>query len=161
MVDKTGRVVVTFGADNSVYCAASNDSGKTFAPPVLVAGPRTGSLSLGMRRGPRIALADGGNTVVIAAVYGRQGKGQDGELMAFRSRDGAKTWSRPAPVNDVPGAAREGLHALAAAPDGKTLACAWLDLRGPQGSETRIYSSLSHDGGATWEAEPLGVSVTG
>lgn len=154
-VGAQGRVVVTFGAGDAVYCAASSDSGKTFAPPVLVASSPTGHLSLGMRRGPRIALADGGKTVVITATYGREGKGQDGELLAWRSVNGARTWGKPIAISDVPGAAREGLHALAASPDGKTLACAWLDLRGPEGSGTRIYSSVSRNSGATWEPNRL------
>jgi hypothetical protein len=54
-------------------------------------------------------------------------------------------------VNDVPGAAREGLHAMAAAPDG-TLACVWLDMRG---RGTTLYGSFSRDDGATWSRNQL------
>jgi hypothetical protein len=50
-------------------------------------------------------------------------------------------------VNDAPGAATEGLHALAS--DGKgVLFAAWLDKRSGRG--TKLYGSRSRDGGATW-----------
>ena len=142
-VAENGTIYIAFGAGDAVYCSVSRDGGGTFAAPVKVA--ETGKLALGMRRGPRIALA--GKTVVISAVYGQQGKGQDGALFAWHSNDGGKTWGGPARVSDAPGAAREGLQAMSASPDGKIVACAWLDLRA---KGTQIYSSLSHDGGMTW-----------
>lgn len=141
-VGNSGNVYVAFGASDTVYCAASRDAGRTYAPPVQVGS--AGVLALGMRRGPRIAVA--GRSVVLSAVYGRQGRGRDGDIRAWRSRDGGRSWQGPATVNDVPGAAREGLHAMAAAPDG-TLACVWLDLRN---RGTEIRAAVSPDGGATW-----------
>jgi hypothetical protein len=102
-----------------------------------------------MRRGPRIAVA--GRALVVTAVYGREGKGRDGDILAWRSIDGGKTWSGPSRVNDVAGSAREGLHAMAGGPAGQ-LACAWLDLRQ---KGTRIYGSTSKDGGKTWAANTL------
>jgi hypothetical protein len=143
----SGKVYVTYGAGNTVYCSVSGDGGKTYGGPVKVA--EAGSLSLGMRRGPRVAATD--KAVVITAVYGQQGKGRDGEVLAWRSSDDGRTWKGPATVSDVAGAAREGLHGMAASPDG-TLACAWLDLRK---GKTELYSSLSRDGGATWSANRL------
>lgn len=142
-IAESGTAYIAFGASNALYCSVSPDAGGTFAAPVKVA--EAGSLSLGMRRGPRIALA--GKTVIISAVYGQQGKGRDGELLAWRSADGGKRWVGPSRVSDVAGAAREGLHAMSASPDGKTVACAWLDLRN---KGTQIYFALSRDGGATW-----------
>lgn len=140
-IDGTGHIFVAFGAGNALYCATSLDGGKTFAP---VRVGEAGKLALGMRRGPRIVAAKG--SVVISAVYGKSGAGQDGELVSWRSTDGARTWSGPSPVSDVPGAAREGLHAMAAALDG-TLACAWLDLRD---KGTQLFAAFSRDGGKTW-----------
>lgn len=136
------RVYVAFGAGDTLYASLSKDGGAAYGTPVRVG--TVGQLSLGMRRGPRIVATPKG--AVITAVYGKKGNGTDGELMAWQSVDGGKSWLGPTVVNDVPGAAREGLHAMAAAPNG-TLACAWLDLRE---SGTQVFASFSKDGGKTW-----------
>lgn len=141
-VDDHQGAYVVFGAGNTIYCAASSDGGRTFAAPVRIA--EAGKLSLGMRRGPRVAIARG--AVVVTAVYGKSGVGQDGDLLAWRSGDKGRTWTGPITVNDVPGSGREGLHGMAAAPDG-TLACAWLDLRQ---KGTQLYAAFSKDNGKTW-----------
>jgi hypothetical protein len=79
------------------------------------------------------------------------GRGRDGDLLAWRSSDGGRTWSAPVRVNDVAGSAREGLHAMAS--DGRdTLFAAWLDLRRPG---MRVYGAVSKDGGGTWSANRL------
>ncbi len=146
-VSATGKVFVTYGVKNALYCSVSGDGGHKYAPPIKVG--EAGALALGMRRGPRIAVTN--KAVVISAVYGGQGAGHDGDLLAWRSQDGGKTWQGPSKVNDVPGAAREGLHAMAASPKG-VLTCAWLDLRT---KGTKIYASSSQDGGATWGTNKL------
>ena len=57
-----------------------------------------------------------------------------------------------------PGAAREGMHAMAANEAG-TVVVAWLDLR-ERG--TRIYAALSRDHGVTWSKnQPVYVSPSG
>ena len=84
-----GRVFVTYGVKNTLYCSNSKDGGQTYAAPVKVG--EAGVLSLGMRRGPRIAVA--GKAVVVTAVYGGQGMGRDGDLLAWRSQDEGKTWT--------------------------------------------------------------------
>ncbi len=142
-LDDRGSLYIAYGAGNVLYCSVSRTGGASYAVPVRIG--QAGILSLEMRRGPRIAVS--GKFVVVSAVYAQQGKGRDGELLAWRSGDGGKTWQGPARVNDTPAAAREGLHAMAASADGKTVACTWLDLRG---KGTQIYLSLSRDGGATW-----------
>jgi hypothetical protein len=146
-VGKDGSVWVTYGVDNVLYCTRSANGGVTFDTPVKVG--EAGKLSLGMRRGPRIAVA--GKFVVISAVYGGKGGGADGDLMAWQSSDGGKTWKGASKVNNVPGSAREGLHAMTASSDG-TLACAWLDLRS---KGTTIYAAVSQNGGETWSANRL------
>jgi hypothetical protein len=135
-------VGVTYGSGNTVYFAASKDGGRTFSPAVTVASG--GKLSLGMHRGPRLAFTPA--AVVISAIVGDQGGGRDGDLVAWRSADGGKSWSDGVHVNDVPGSAREGLHAMAFGGT-QTLFAAWLDLRD---KGTRVYGSASKDGGATW-----------
>jgi len=146
-VGTDGSVWVTYGVDNALYCTRSANSGATFDAPVKVG--EAGKLSLGMRRGPRIAVA--GKSVVISAVYGGKGGGADGDLLAWRSQDGGKSWQGSFRVNDVTGSAREGLHAMTASSDG-TLACAWLDLRS---KGTTIYAAFSQNGGKTWSANRL------
>lgn len=144
-VDPAGRIYVAFGVGNAIYCTASADGGKTYEKPVKVA--EEGELSLGMRRGPRIAAT--GKAVVIAAVCGAKGKGTDGDVHAWRSEDGGRTWGKPTIINKVDGSAREGLHALATGPDGMLL-CAWNDLRN---GRMEVYAALSGDHGATWQPD--------
>ena len=147
LVARGDEVGVAYGAGNAIYFAASADGAATFGPPVMVSSQ--GELSLGMHRGPRVAYTRQG--IVISAVVGPQGKGKDGDVMAWRSRDGGKTWSEPVRVNDVPGSAREGLHAMAFG-GRDTLFAAWLDLR-EKGMQ--IYGAVSRDGGATWSENSL------
>jgi hypothetical protein len=132
---------VAFGAGNSIYFSTLN-GGK----PVLVTS--NGKLALGRHRGPRLAFA--GTTAVISAIVGEKGGGADGDLLVWRSSDGGQAWTAPVRINDVAGSAREGLHGMAAS--GSTLAAAWLDLRS---KGTRLYASVSRDGGATWSKNML------
>jgi hypothetical protein len=141
------RLVLTYGAGNSVFFAESSDAGKSWSKPVVVSAQ--GKLSLGMRRGPRIAMTP--EAIVISAVAGEKGRGADGDLIAWRSVNGGRTWSAGRAINAVPAAAREGLHTMAAGGKGMLFA-AWLDLRG---KGTRLYGSTSNDGGATWSPNNL------
>ena len=146
-VDEAGVVHLTFGVNDSVRYCRSTDGGKSFSKPVEVSAEHV--ISLGMRRGPRIAVAKG--AICITVIGGKQGKGRDGDLLAFTSRDEGKSWQGPATVNDTVDAAREGLHAMAAGPKGE-LCCVWLDLRSPG---TEIWAATSNDGGQEWSANRL------
>jgi hypothetical protein len=150
MAASGSMVAMTFGASHTIYFTLSRDGGSTFSPPAKVA--EAGIIPLSRHRGPRIAFA--GNTIVITAVTGNKeeqaghahGLPSDGDLTAWRSQDGGKTWSEGAHINDVPASATEGLHALAS--NGKGLLyAAWLDKRG---KGTRLYAARSSDGGVTW-----------
>jgi len=144
-------VVLTFGAGMAIYFSSSRDGGNTFAVPTKVA--EAGIIPLSRHRGPHIALS--GDAIVITAVAGNRpetgahahGLPSDGDLLEWRSPDGGKTWSGGQAINDVPGSATEGLHALTSGGKG-TLFAAWLDKRGGKG--TKLYSSRSMDGGVTW-----------
>jgi len=147
----SSTVALAFGAGKAIYFSQSSDGGKTFSPPAKVADASI--LPLSRHRGPRVALS--GNTIVVTAVAGNKpedgphahGLPSDGDLFVWRSSDGGKTWSKAKAINDVPGAATEGLHALAS--DGKgTLFAAWLDKRGAKG--TKLFAARSTDDGATW-----------
>ena len=141
---------MAFGSGSNIFVAVSSDGGVTFGKPVRVAAAPL--VPLTRHRGPRIAIS--GNTMIVTAVIGEnEAKGEhshglpaDGNLIAWRSDDQGRTWSKPVRINDVPAAPREGLHTLAADSHGKLFA-AWLDLR-EQG--TRLYGAWSSDAGATW-----------
>lgn len=145
-----GLVAMTYGTGSAIYFTSSTDEGRTFDRSTKVA--ETGALALGRHRGPRIAILK--EAIVISAVVGeRQSTGphahglpEAGNLTAWRSTDRGKTWTRAGAINDVEGAAREGLHAMAAGPDG-ILYAAWLDLRA---KGTQLYGSRSTDAGLTW-----------
>jgi len=140
-------VAVTFGSERGIYFASSQNGGKTWTSTVTVGEP--GVLSLGNHRGPRVVITRG--AMVISAVAGLQGKGVDSDLLTWRSTDGGKTWVSGTTITDRPGAAREGLHAMAAAPDGRLFAT-WLDLRNltPGKPGTELWGAYSSDSGLTW-----------
>jgi hypothetical protein len=137
-----GEAYVAYGSGDQIFVTRSDDEGQTFLTPGKL--PTSGHLALGMRRGPRIAAA--GNDLVVLAVYGRQGGGKDGDVLAWRSSNAGQSWQGPAIVSDVSGSASEGLHAVAASPQGR-FASAWLDHRA---GSAEIWSSYSDDGGKTW-----------
>ena len=145
-IDGDGRIFVAFGIGNTVQCARSADSGRTFSTATVGS---VESLSLGMRRGPRVAVTE--KAIVVSAIGGREGKGRDGDLLTWRSIDGGETWTGPVRVNTVASSAREGLHGMAAGSDGAVY-CVWLDLRARQ---TEVYGARSKDGGETWEPDRL------
>src|ERR1051326_3449146 len=77
-------VGVAFGSGNTVYFAGSRDRGKTFSQPLKVVESAT-KISLGMHRGPRIAMTAG--AIVVSATVQDQ-EGRNGNLTAWRSTDG-------------------------------------------------------------------------
>jgi hypothetical protein len=146
-VDAAGVIHVVYGVNDVVCYQTSADGGKAFSKPVELTFAH--AMSLGMRRGPRIAAGDKG--ICITAIGGKQGKGRDGDVLAMHSTDGGTNWTGPVQVNDAADSAREGLHAMAAGPKGE-LCCVWLDLRN---RETEIVASRSLDGGKTWSKNVL------
>lgn len=146
-VDSKGVIHAIFGVGDAIRYRQSNDGGRSFSE--LVTLPSVQDMSLGMRRGPRIAVS--GPAVCVTAIGGKQGKGRDGDVLALRSTDGGKTWSEPVQVNDAVDSAREGLHAMAAGPGGE-LCCVWLDLRN---RKTEVMAAVSNDGGARWSTNVL------
>lgn len=135
-------VHVAFAGGDSIYITTSTDAGKSFETPHRVAD--LPNLMAGMRRGPRIVANE--KAIVISAIGSK-----DGNLVAWRSTDGGKSWQGPSTVNSEAKSAREGLHGLAMGPDGQ-VACVWLDLRH---QKTELCCSVSTDGGETWGENQL------
>ena len=142
-----GTIHIVFGVGEDVVYCHSTDNGNTFSEPKVAF--QIPNLLLGMRRGPRIAAF--GNTLIVSAIGGKQGKGKDGDLIAWRSIDRGQTWRGPVQVNDEIDSAREGLHAMTASSSGDTW-CTWLDLRNKR---TEMFASMSSDGGASWSPNQL------
>lgn len=134
-----GTVWLTYGSHGAIFVAHSKDNGATFTAGQRVS--NSASFMFGMRRGPRIAAH--GNHVTVTVM--------GDELLAFSSTDGGRNWTGPVTINDVPTSAREGLHDLASAPDGR-LFVTWLDQRnGPM----QLWGTESTDGGRTWAKNQL------
>jgi hypothetical protein len=130
-------VAMVFAGGESIWLTKSADSGRTFGAPSKIAD--VPKLLAGRHRGPRIAIT--GNTMIVTAIP----SGSD--LLYWRSTDGGRTWSKQGIINDKPTAAREGLDAIAADPQGH-VAAVWLDDRLPGGK--RLWGAFSNDAGATW-----------
>jgi len=116
-------VYVVCGTKDAVHVSVSRDGGESFEPARKIGD--VGALALGLRRGPRIALA--GEALVVTAIAGAKGGGQDEDVLAWHSTDRGASWTYDGRVNEVAAAAREGLHALAGGPKGE-LFCAWIDV---------------------------------
>jgi hypothetical protein len=141
------RVFLAVARGTQVAVLRSTDAGRTFldATPIVPGG----RMAAGMRRGPRIAVTS--SAVLVSLIAGPQGAGKDGDVVLYRSTDQGATWEPGVIVNDVPAAAREGLHGMAASPDGLVVVT-WLDLRE---TSTRVYAAISRDHGVTWQPDVL------
>ena len=137
-----GEIHLVFGRkDGSISHSASSDGGRTFGAPVKIG--TLPKLALGMHRGPRLAAA--GDRLVVSAI-----SHETGNLSAWSSSDGGRTWEEPVVVNSVPKAAEEGLHAMAA--NGARVAISWLDDRG---GKKELRAAISEDGGRHWAPDIL------
>jgi uncharacterized protein YfiM (DUF2279 family) len=141
------RTFLVAAHEQRVVVRRSENGGRTFrnATPIAV----DGRMAAGMHRGPRVAVTR--TAVLVAVIAGAQGGGKDGDVVLYRSADDGASWSAPVVVNDVAGAAREGLHGMAASPEGLVV-ITWLDLRE---KGTHLYGAVSRDHGQTWSPDTL------
>jgi len=146
--DADGTYYCVFIRGGNIELAASNDRGKTFAPPVTAIDAR-GKAKGGMQRGPRVAV-DGKKIVYVTAPLcfdeaEFQKQYPTSDLYLAVSADGGKTFSKPVMVNDVPKKAPEALHWLAAAPTGDVFV-AWLDLRQRSKGQDLAWTRITEQG---------------
>jgi hypothetical protein len=138
-VSLEGVTHVVFGKDNAIYYTRSGGSA-AFDRPTRVA--EVDQLALRMRRGPRIAASD--SRVLITAI-----SRADGNLYAWISADGGKTFRKEPPLNLTAKSAEEGMHALASNGHGH-VAVVWNDNRE---KKMEVWARFSTDGGETWGEE--------
>lgn len=133
-----GRFAVVFGSGQTVYETHEADGGSWSSPKVVAQVP---GMPLGMRRGPRLAIA--GNTWVVTVPRLSRMKG---DLLACASTDAGQTWKPPVRINDVQDCAPEGLQGLTALKDGRFMAV-WLD--GREG-KTVLFGATSTPAAKAW-----------
>src|SRR5688572_23392989 len=67
-MDASGTVHVVYGANNRIYYSRLAQGAKSFQKPTVL--PSSGVTALGMRRGPRIAVAN--KSICVSVVGGQQ-----------------------------------------------------------------------------------------
>jgi len=141
-IASTGETIgVVWGSGNAVWYASSTDGAKSFSKPVKV-GEAKSKLPLGLRRGPRLAMAGSGHAFITAI--------DGGDVWLWRSTDNGRSWAPARKINDTPNAAREGFQSVSA--QGRKVIVTWLDLRS---TGTKLYGATSDDAGANWSDNRL------
>jgi hypothetical protein len=130
-VDAQETVRLVFGNGEQIYYSVSNDIGKTFSEPIVIAEVK--GMHLGMTRGPQLATSKDYSVVT--------GMDKEGNIHSFRLTHASGKWEKLQNVNDANGSAPEGLMGLAA-DDKNNFFAVWLDLR--EGRKNNIcFSSLA------------------
>jgi hypothetical protein len=155
---------VTNSAANisDVMAARSVDGGRTWSRPTLIAhasgntpsDPDAGTVFLGPPASPLVTVGPDG---VPSVAWTDIASPHSSRVLASRSRDGGRSWSRPVTVSQVRGQAIQA--SVAAAGDG-TLGITWYDdRRDPGGSSAAwdfdVWFAFSRDGGRSWRRRHL------
>jgi hypothetical protein len=127
-VDAKETVRLVFGNEEQIYYSISNDKGKSFSEPTVIA--EVQGMHLGMTRGPQLATSK--DYSVVTAMD------KDGNIHSFRLTHTGDKWEKIQNVNDSNGSAPEGLMSLAA-DDKNNFFAVWLDLR--EGRKNNICTS--------------------
>jgi hypothetical protein len=139
-----GILAVAYISRGDIHVAISSDNGKTFESVVAM---KHGEVRGGKRRGPRVAIDEGGVLHVTSPMPGDGKPNKRGmrknELFYTQSADNGKTWLDPIRVNTPDGAAAESLHWMDVAPDG-VVHVAWMDMRSQSG--VQVYYTTIEDG---------------
>jgi hypothetical protein len=147
---------------SDVMAARSVDGGRTWSRPARIAhasfnsaiDPDTGTVALGT---PGDAWVTVGRHGVPTVAWSDIASPRASRVLASRSRDGGRSWSRPVVVSRLRGQAIQA--SVAAAGDG-TLGITWYDdRRDPGGSsgawDFDVWFAFSRDGGRSWRRRHL------
>jgi hypothetical protein len=138
--DNSGNLYVVYGSSDSILYSFSNNGGKSFSTPELIA--VLSQLTASSMRGPQIAFGKDG-IIVLACT-------KPGNIFSYRKEKSGK-WVQTAKVNDIDTVAKEAFMALSA--DGNNVFAAWLDLR--DNKRNKIAGAKSTDGGKTWSKNSI------
>lgn len=145
---ETGKLCVVFEGLNEqngffdVYCALSDDGGKTWSAKSHV------SQTLAVSTRPRVTFEKGGAIDVVwtDTAYGENNP----DIFFSRSVDGGTSWSRPVNISHTPGASRD--PELAIGPDNR-IHVVFAETPADELAARDIYYSVSSDNGKTWTDE--------
>jgi hypothetical protein len=145
-----------------VMAARSVDGGRTWSRPALIAhgsyaAPTDADAGTVYASAAAIPSVTVGPDGVPAVAWSDIASPHSSRVLASRSRDGGRSWSRPVAVSRVRGQAFQA--SVAAAGDG-TLGVTWYDdRRDPGGSsaawEFDVWFAFSRDGGRSWRRRHL------
>jgi hypothetical protein len=143
-------VAVAWGASADgkadVFVAASRDGGATFGPPVQV-NTVAGEARLNGEMPPRVALGSGGGSSLPEIVVVWTARGAATEIKTARSRDGGRTFGKPASLQASGAAGDRGWTSVALDRSGR-LHAIWLDHRGLAAARAARGAAGGHKPGA-------------
>ena len=156
-ISADGKLLLTWTAGGAVSVAQSQDMGKTFSQPVIVA-EHGKSLDTGSDARPQIVSDGKGNALLAYAFF--KDANWNAQINVARSSDGAQTFLSPTPlVND---GSSQRFPSLVMQPDG-SIFISWVDKRivaqakrsGQSVLGGSIAYSFSNDGGSTFLREKI------
>lgn len=164
--DNDGTVYVLFGGLNSggdVYVATSTDDAQTFTAPTKVFSTKpidsplpNSTFRVGTSVEGAIDRSSGGHKGCLYAAWADGGKGHgDAEILAARSCDKGKTWTKPVRVNQDATASDQFMPRVAVDDAGAVHVAYITRAYDPGNKLLDAESAVSTDGGATWVATRL------
>jgi len=153
-------------ASGQILFDSSTDGGVTWGTDIVIATSDTGFKTTipaqpdrGISVGPVLDVdrtgAFGGRIYVTYTDLGTGGL-PDVDVLVITSADGGSTWSAPVRVNDDVGSSSQFLPWIDVDQTTGMVGAVWYDTRNdPDNQLSEAFASVSHDGGATWEANTL------
>jgi hypothetical protein len=141
-VDPKGKIRIVYGLEDQIFCATSDDNGRTFSKPDLVG--KVDKMHLGMTRGPQ--LASSAHYTLVTAMD------KEGNIHSFQLNHATGKWSEGKIINDIQNSAPEGLMSVAA-DEKDNFYAVWLDVRKDKTNNICFATSPGKTG--TWTKNKL------